>query len=90
MSEKLGQMSFGRDRRPIFIMPGQPEGPGDYSEETSREIDCEVRRIIDEQHERVTSLLSAQEEGLRRAAVALLKKEVITGQELKEILGRDT
>src|SRR6185295_3807506 len=49
MSEKLGQISFERERQPLFLPVGQTPAPGDYSEETSREIDTEVRRIIDEQ-----------------------------------------
>lgn len=86
MSEKLGQVSFERDRQPLFPQPGQPLGGGEYSEETSREIDCEVRRIIDEQYARVTTILGAQEPVLREAASVLLGKEVITGEELKRII----
>jgi cell division protease FtsH len=88
MSEKLGQISFERDRQPLFLQTGQPQGRGDYSEETSREIDCEVRRIIDEQYARVTTILSAQESVLREAASVLLGKEVITGEELKRIISK--
>ncbi len=88
MSEKLGEISFDRNRQPAFMQPGQPQAPGDYSEETSREIDCEVRRIIEEQHERVTTLLAAQQDTLRRAAAALLKKEVLSGEELRGIIGK--
>ncbi len=86
MSEKLGQISFERDRQPLFIQTGQPQGPGDYSEATSREIDCEVRRIIDEQHDRVKTLLDSRQAILRDAARVLLSKETITGDELKTII----
>lgn len=86
MSEKLGQISFERDRQPLFIQAGQPQGPGDYSEATAREIDCEVRRIIDEQHDRVRALLDSQQNILREAARLLLGKETITGEELKAII----
>ncbi len=85
MSDKLGQVSFERDRQPLFIQ-AQPTAPGDYSEETSREIDCEVRRIIDEQFERVRALLKTKEPILREAASVLLGKETITGEELKTII----
>ena len=61
---------------------------GDYSAETAREIDCEVRRIIDEQYVRVRSLLSTRQEVLREAATVLLNKEIITGEELKAIVAR--
>ncbi|WP_447979784.1 ATP-dependent zinc metalloprotease FtsH [Candidatus Nitrospira bockiana] len=88
MSEKLGQVSFERDRRPLFLQAAQPEPAGDYSEETSREIDCEVRRIIDEQYTRVRAILASQEPVLREAASVLLTKETITGEELKAVIAR--
>ncbi len=90
MSEKLGQISFERDRRPLFLQPSQAPAQGDYSEETSREIDCEVRRIIDEQYGRVSGLLGKQEPVLRKAAAVLLEKETISGEELKIIVGNRT
>ncbi len=86
MSEKLGQMSFDQDQQPMFLPNGQGSGPGDYSEETARDIDAEVRHIIDTQYARVTDLLRTQEEVLRKAAERLLDKEVISGEELKAIV----
>jgi cell division protease FtsH len=86
MSEKLGQISFDQDRQPLFLQPAQPHTPSDYSEETSREIDCEVRRIMDQQYGRVRSILGAQQEALRKAATVVLEKETITGEELKAIV----
>ncbi|MEK7268620.1 MAG: ATP-dependent zinc metalloprotease FtsH [Nitrospirota bacterium] len=88
MSDKLGQISFERERQPLFLQTGQPQTAGDYSEETSREIDCEVRRIIDEQYARVTTLLGTQQDVLREAAGVLLGKETITGEDLKAIIAK--
>ena len=88
MSDKLGQISFERDHQPLWRQTGQPPVPGDYSEETSREIDCEVRRIIDEQYERVTKLLHARRDTLREGAAVLLARETITGEDLKAIIAR--
>ncbi len=85
MSDKLGQVSFQRDRQPLFLQTGPQPPPGDYSEETSREIDCEVRRIIDEQYDRTRMLLGSRESVLRKAASVLMEKEVISGEELKAI-----
>jgi cell division protease FtsH len=59
---------------------------GDYSEETAREIDCEVRRIVDEQYGRVRRLLEDRKTALQQGARLLLEREVITGDELKAIL----
>ena len=85
MSEKLGQVSLERDRQSLFLQTGPSQTPGDYSEQTSREIDCEVRLLIDEQYERARNLIKTQEAILRNAAKVLLEKETITGEELKAL-----
>ncbi|MCS6297028.1 MAG: ATP-dependent metallopeptidase FtsH/Yme1/Tma family protein [Nitrospira sp.] len=85
MSEKLGQVSLERDRQSVFLQTGPSQTPGDYSEHTSREIDCEVRLLIDEQYGRARDLIKAQEASLRHAAQVLLEKETITGEELKAL-----
>ncbi len=85
MSEKLGKVSFDRTQQPLFLQNGQGPGPANYSDEIAREIDLEVRRIIDNQHSRAMSLLSANEEILHKAAEVLLSKETITGRELADI-----
>ena len=85
MSEQLGQISFDQDQQPMFLPNGQSPGPGDYSEETARAIDTEIRRIIDAQYARVTALLRAKTQILKDAARALLDKETLTGEELRAI-----
>jgi cell division protease FtsH len=85
MSEKLGKVSFDSERQPMFLRTNQGPSGGDYSESTAQEIDAEVRRIIEEQYSRVTTLLTTQQKILRDAAEVLLQKEVISGDELKEI-----
>ena len=90
MSEKLGQVSFERERRPLFLQAAQQETTGDYSEETAREIDCEVRRLIDEQYDRVRTILGSQVTILRQAASVLLTKETISGEDLKAIVAERT
>jgi cell division protease FtsH len=88
MSQKLGQVSFERERRPLFLQAAQPETTGDYSEETAREIDCEVRRLIDEQYDRVRTILGSQVPILRQAASVLLTKETMSGEDLKAIVAK--
>jgi len=87
MSPRVGQVSFEKDRRALMLQaPGEPQLRGDYSEQTARSIDDEVRRIIDEQHERATEILSQRHEVLLRAAQVLLAKETISGDALRELL----
>ncbi|MCC7384191.1 MAG: ATP-dependent zinc metalloprotease FtsH [Deltaproteobacteria bacterium] len=86
MSDKLGWVSLERDGTPAFLqMPGGGER-GDYSEETAREIDCEIRRMIDEQYARTRGILAGQEAALRQAAKVLLEKETISGEDLLVIV----
>jgi cell division protease FtsH len=88
MSEKLGTITLERERQPLFMPIQGAQEKGDYSEETAREIDCEVRRIIDEQYERVKRLLGEKKSALIEGARVLLEREVITGTELKAIMDR--
>ena len=88
MSDKLGTVTLDRERQPSFMQIQAPQEKGDYSEETAREIDCEVRRIIDEQYERVKRLLAEKKRALIEGAKVLLEREVITGSDLKAIMDK--
>ncbi len=90
MSPRFGQVSFDRDARSQFLQTGQSQPAGDYSELTAHEIDCEVRRIMDEQYHRVHDLLDARLDVLRQAAAFLLDKETMTGEELRGIADQAT
>jgi cell division protease FtsH len=85
MSDKLGPLSLERDRRPMYLDGAGSSSPNDYSPETAREIDFEVRRLLEAQHSRVTAVLGARTALLRQAAKALLEKETLTGAELEAI-----
>jgi cell division protease FtsH len=85
MSQKLGQLSLQRERHPVVFDPSASRARAEYGPETAREIDCEVRRMLDEQHAHVTAVLGEQTELLRRAARALLEKETLTGVELQAL-----
>jgi cell division protease FtsH len=88
MSPKFGQVSFDRDNRAQFLQTNQVQTPGDYSELTAHEIDCEIRRIIDEQVERVRLLLEERLDALRQAAAVLLQQETMSGAELRDIVSQ--
>ena len=71
MSEKLGTITLERERQPQFVQIQTSQEKGDYSEETAREIDCEIRRIIDEQYGRVKRLLGENKRRTDRGREAL-------------------
>jgi len=88
MSEALGPLSFERDGRPLFLRTGEPLGRPDTSEEVLRQIDAEVRRIVETQQARARKLLEEREALLREAAGALLERETLSGEELRELAAR--
>jgi cell division protease FtsH len=85
MSDKLGKSSFQR-RQQMYLQVEPSSSSGDYGEETAREIDSEVRRIVDEQYDRVLKILEAHLVVLKDGAKILLDKETISGMELQVIL----
>ena len=86
MSEKLGLMTFERERKPLFLNFDPSPGSKDYSEETAREIDNEIRKIIDQSYITVKAVLTEKKEILERVAQILLEKESIDGEALRKIL----
>jgi cell division protease FtsH len=88
MSPALGSVAIDREPASPFL-PGEASR-GDYSEETARTVDAEVRRILAEQQERVVRLLRERLELLRAAAAELLKKETLSGSDLEALASRGT
>ncbi|MBP6941133.1 MAG: ATP-dependent zinc metalloprotease FtsH [Syntrophorhabdaceae bacterium] len=86
MSEKLGHMTFEKERRPLFLDINPSLGGKDYSEATAKEIDGEVKRIIEGSYTRVRTLLTEKRTAMEKVARTLLDKESIDGEELRELL----
>ena len=85
MSDKLGLVSYAKERRPLFLDTGISPSK-EYSEETSQEIDAEVYRLMEESHQRVRTILTEKRDQLEIVSQTLLEKETILGDELKELL----
>lgn len=86
MSDKMGNLTFGRREHQIFL--GRDLGEErNYSEETARMIDVEVKKIIDESYERAKTELLAHQDQLKKLAVTLLEKEVLDAEEVRVIVG---
>jgi len=86
MSETLGPITYEKERRPLFLETGFAPTAHDYSEKTAEAIDHEIKRLIDEAHERARLLLKEHRDKLDRLAAALLEKEVLEGDEVKQLL----
>ncbi|HWP46050.1 MAG TPA: ATP-dependent zinc metalloprotease FtsH [Candidatus Limnocylindrales bacterium] len=85
MSERLGLVTFERERKSLFLDNGLGVGK-DYSEQTAYEIDLEVKRLIDETYDRVKEILETHRDKLEHLAKVLLEKEVVEGEEFKRII----
>jgi cell division protease FtsH len=87
MSERLGLATFG-DRTPLFLKgAGMPwGGERDWSEETARTIDVEVREILDRNHDRVRGVLTTKKATLVAGAAELKRLEVLDGERLRRVL----
>ncbi len=81
MSEKLGPLAFGEREGEVFLGRDFASRP-DYSEETARQIDSEVRGIVMGAYERAKKLLSENMETLKRISDALVEYDTIDGNDL--------
>lgn len=86
MSEKLGHMTFEQERKPLFLDIAPGSGTKEYSEETAREIDNEVKAIIEHSYTKVKDTLTKKRDLLELVARTLLEKESIDGEELRNML----
>ncbi len=89
MSPRLGHMFYSDSQHSPFMGPG---GPGIiqesiHSEETRREIDLEVKRIVDEAYHRAYEILKSQEDVLEHLSRDLFEKETMTAEEMQGIIG---
>ena len=87
MSERVGLATFG-ERAPLFLRGsgGGLGGERDYSEETARVIDQEVRAILERSQDRVRGILTAKKAVLVSAATELKRTETLEGERLRRAL----
>lgn len=83
---RLGRIKFREGGRGTFLAGSEGPSTRYYSEQTAREIDQEVKRIIDEQLDRTRSILESRRTALDAIANSLIQREVIDGSELQEII----
>ncbi len=87
MSEAIGPVNHeGQRRSPFLESPFMPER-GAYAEDTARVIDAEVKRFVESAESEAKRILIARREILDTLSGRLLVKEVIEGEELRELIG---
>jgi cell division protease FtsH len=85
----LGPLSFGKKEEAIFLGREFAQHQ-DYSEDTAREIDAEVRRIIDRAYKTSHEIINTNKGALDKVARRLLEKETLEGAEVNEILKEES
>jgi cell division protease FtsH len=85
MSERLGLVALEGQRQPVFLPVGGPSSK-EYSEETARIVDEEIKRLLTDAHQKVRSFLSSCRDALEELAQLLLEKEVVERPALQSIL----
>jgi cell division protease FtsH len=85
MSERLGPRVFGHDRSQPFLGREFSAEP-DYSDEIAREIDDEIRRIVEEAHQTAKDILVEHSEQLERISNILIERETIDAEAFAKLL----
>ncbi len=85
MSEALGLLSYAKGEEHIFL-GREIAQHRDYSEETARKIDGEIKKLVDEAYGRAKAVLSDNLDILHKLAEILLEKETVLGGELDQMI----
>ena len=82
---RLGPLTFGKKEEQIFL-GREIAQHRDFSEETARQIDQEVRRLIDDAYQSAHTILEANQDAMHRIAAALLERETIDAEEVRMLI----
>ncbi|MEO0293808.1 MAG: ATP-dependent zinc metalloprotease FtsH [candidate division WOR-3 bacterium] len=85
MSDNLGPITLERDTDSIFLGKRLAK-EREYSEETARQVDLEIKNFVEKAHNIAKTIIKKHKKELDKVAEALLEKEVLTGDEVKEIV----
>ena len=86
---RMGPMTFGKKEQEVFL--GREIGQSrDFSDDTAKQIDAEVRSFVDAGYKSAYTILDANQDIMHRMAVALLERETLDAAEIKLIIeGKD-
>jgi len=85
MSDKLGMIAYGDNGQEVFLGHSVTQNKN-VSEETAREIDSEIKALIDNAYHRAHTLLVEHIDELHRLANALLEHETLSGEEIRMVM----
>jgi cell division protease FtsH len=85
LSDELGTVAYGENQDEVFL-GYQVSRQQNISEETSRKIDSEIRRLVEAGYAEATQILTEKRADLETLARGLLEFETLTGDEIKDLL----
>jgi cell division protease FtsH len=85
----LGPLTFGKKEEQIFL-GREIAQHRDFSEETARQIDGEVRNLVDEAYRSAYEILNTHQDLMHRMSAALLERETIDASDIRLLIeGKD-
>jgi len=89
MSDRLGLVTYESPPHPTFL-PDNFTAKKTYSETKATQIDEEIASVIEQTHQRVKGILAVRRQVLDKLAALLLEKEIIQGEQLRQMLSEST
>ena len=87
-SKELGPVTYGENEEEVFL--GRSIARQQHmSEETSRKVDIEIRKIVDKGYNRATKVITEKIDDLHKLAKALLIYETLTGEEIEDLVNKN-
>ena len=90
MSTSLGPRKYGRTQSQVFLGKDYSDHSKDYSDETSREIDLQIKTLIGKSYKQAQILLTKNKTTLVRISKILIEQEVIDGKQFSSLLLKKT
>ena len=85
MSDQLGPLTYGENEDEVFLGRSITRHQ-QMSEETSKKVDAEIKKIVDKGYQRAKKILTEKIGDLHKLAKALLLYETLTGNEIKDLI----
>jgi cell division protease FtsH len=86
MAEELGPVAYGQEDEPIFLGK-EIARHKDYSEDTAQRIDRAIREILDGARNKAAEIINSRKAEIEKLTDALLARETLIDDEVREILG---
>ena len=88
LSKELGPVAYGSNEEEVFLGRSVARTQN-MSEETSKKVDAEIRKIVDKGYERARTVLTEKIDDLHKLAKALLTYETLSGEEIENLINKN-